>query len=102
MTDLIKKAREKLAFDERDAHQKAILHGYDSNNFAQHKAYERGRQEEHARTQPIIEALLKVADLVQDAQCDCSVAERDSGHLVGCWKPEFDDALEKLSQAVEE
>lgn len=35
----------------------------------------------------------KLADYFSDAQCECSVTERDSGHLVGCWKPELDKKL---------
>lgn len=27
------------------------------------------------------------------AQCACSVAERDSGHLVGCWMPALSEAI---------
>lgn len=36
----------------------------------------------------------KLADFVSSAQCDCSVAERDSGHLIGCWRPDLDSMLE--------
>ena len=30
------------------------------------------------------------------AQCECTVLERDSGHKVGCWRPDVDALLESL------
>lgn len=35
----------------------------------------------------------KLAGFLKDAQCECTVVERESGHLVGCWRPEVDEAL---------
>ena len=37
----------------------------------------------------LIEALGK-------AQCECSLKERDSGHRIGCWKPDVDALLGSL------
>lgn len=31
----------------------------------------------------------------QDAQCACSIKERDSGHLAGCWMPALQEAIAK-------
>lgn len=46
--------------------------------------------------------LLRWADrltkFISDAQCECSVAERDSGHLVGCWRPDLDSLLIEFHQ----
>lgn len=36
------------------------------------------------------EELIRAAD---DAQCDCSVSQRDSGHKIGCWMPRLQSAL---------
>lgn len=52
----------------------------------------------------INEKLFEIVDYVRDnAQCACSIAEKSSGHLVGCWIPginerlnDFDNLLESL------
>ncbi len=38
------------------------------------------------------DCIKRVVEVALSAQCGCSVAERDSGHLVGCWKPALDEA----------
>lgn len=51
-----------------------------------------------------IEALVRAAreafDEFKDAQCDCSIPERLSGHLVGCWFPESYEKLTNLAVAL--
>lgn len=37
--------------------------------------------------------LMKV---LRQADCACSLRERDSGHVIGCWKPDVDAALAKM------
>lgn len=39
-----------------------------------------------------VTALIAAAE---DAQCDCSVKERHSGHKVGCWMPALSAAIAK-------
>lgn len=41
----------------------------------------------------LIRAAPDLLAAIQSAQCDCSVPERDSGHKVGCWKPDADAAI---------
>ncbi len=56
-------------------------------------AYIRGAREQFERDRKEIERLREALEYFRDAQCDCSVAERDSGHLIGCWKPEADEKI---------
>lgn len=44
-----------------------------------------------------IENLEKVFNFVKDAQCECSISERLSGHVLGCWKPEFEELTEEVT-----
>lgn len=37
-----------------------------------------------------------LANAVRFAYCNCTLREQESGHRVGCWKPDVDDALAKI------
>ena len=39
------------------------------------------------------EKYARLVEAANNAQCECSVAERDSGHKVGCWMPQLQSAL---------
>jgi hypothetical protein len=52
------------------------------------------------RVAEVIDRETHTAELVQAAQaaqCACSIKERDSGHLVGCWMPALSEALAKVT-----
>lgn len=40
-----------------------------------------------------VRTLDKAIKLLDSAQCDCTVPERDSGHKVGCWMPDVIEFL---------
>lgn len=74
-------------------------------------------QDEQGRSHPLFEVRDECCDIIADyltkpnamllvaapdllaacetAQCECSVEERESGHLVGCWMPAMQDAIAK-------
>lgn len=52
----------------------------------------RGTPEGNARLFAVAGELLETA---KDAQCACTVRERDSGHLVGCWMPALTAVIDK-------
>lgn len=85
MTNLIHKLRGKLELKDH----------YCRNANGGHE-YDKGRVDEHARTKPIIDALLKVADHAIHTEL-CAVA-MENGVECTCG---LDDVLRELSQAVE-
>jgi len=58
--------------------------------------------EELLRERRKVEKLREFISFVRDAQCECSVMERQSGHLTGCWFPEFIDKLEAIDKEGDE
>lgn len=101
MSDLIKKAREKLAFDSEsfDVEVEGLNERGEviitlDEEMVELMKY--GMTAEHARTAPIIDALLKVADHAIHTEL-CSVA-MENGVECTCG---LDDVLRELSQAVE-
>mgnify|MGYP006908234730 CR=1 FL=1 len=59
--------------------------------------YEDYRTTDQAVRAEAIERLIAAAD---QAQCQCSITERESGHLVGCWMPALSDAIEAARKNV--
>jgi hypothetical protein len=43
----------------------------------------------------LIAAAPDLLEAAKDAQCSCSIAERESGHLTGCWMPALEAAIAK-------
>lgn len=43
----------------------------------------------------------KLEKAVEFPDCSCGVKERDSGHMIGCWAPEFNDALAEYRKEIE-
>jgi hypothetical protein len=43
----------------------------------------------------LIAAAPDLLEAAQQAQCGCSIAGRDSGHLVGCWMLALSEAIAK-------
>lgn len=57
---------------------------------------------DHLREQ-ICEARAAVAELIEaagQAECGCSLRERESGHRVGCWMPDLTAALAHVDGAA--
>lgn len=42
--------------------------------------------------------LAEARELLKLVDCTCSLRERESGHLVGCWKPDFDAAIDSARE----
>lgn len=42
------------------------------------------------------ELMSRTIDLEAEAQCPCTIAQRESGHRIDCWAPEFDMFAEEL------
>jgi hypothetical protein len=34
----------------------------------------------------------------KEAQCSCTVRQRDSGHVFGCWMPALSEAIQKAEE----
>ena len=51
-----------------------------------------GEAEANARLMVAARDLFEAA---KDAQCSCSIAERESGHLTDCWMPALEAAIAK-------
>ena len=57
---------------------------------------ESGTPWRRARADELRESRDAIAELIEaagDAQCDCTVRERDSGHKLECWMPRLRAAL---------
>lgn len=48
--------------------------------------------------------LRALVDAAENAQCACTLRERESGHLVGCWRPDLSEAIAraKIELGLEE
>lgn len=47
-----------------------------------------------------IDDLRYVAEAAKHANCDCSIAQRESGHMIGCWFPALEAALARIEAAT--
>lgn len=56
-------------------------------------AFARQLERENQELRAALEAIRAAA---KNAQCDCTLAERDSGHKTDCWMPEFREAIAKV------
>ncbi len=43
-----------------------------------------------------------LVEAAKNVDCNCTVSQRLSGHLLGCWKPDFDEAMDKATAAANE
>lgn len=57
-------------------------------------------REERKANCRLIAAAPELLAACQSAQCSCSPAERESGHLVGCWFPAMQEAISKAIGGV--
>jgi len=48
-----------------------------------------------------LEAHERLVEAAENAQCDCTISQRDSGHDVECWMPDFVDALAASRAALD-
>lgn len=48
-----------------------------------------------------VRAMAEALIEAEGAQCACSLRERDSGHLIGCWRPALNDALARVAEHAE-
>lgn len=46
----------------------------------------------------MVEEAEEVIEEVKQVQCECSVAERDSGHSIDCWRPDLDEKINSYLQ----
>ena len=46
------------------------------------------------------EKLLMLTRAAREAQCECSLLQRDSGHVVGCWMPDLQEAIKESEQEL--
>jgi hypothetical protein len=86
-------------FELSNSGQRAIVAGADGDVGRPHIAFASSRiarprgtpydaaDDERDANARLLAAAPALLDAAEHAQCACSVRERDSGHLVGCWMP---------------
>lgn len=87
------------AFSEDEANKESARYQTSDPSFcgvdmSKHDGFMFGARWQHAQIHARIEGLVTALKYFKDAQCECSIEERLSGHLSGCWKPEADEKID--------
>lgn len=93
---IAERLKEKLEFDEKDAHRQAMLMGFDSNRHNEHKAFEYGSRSENSRLAAILARLVECVEAMQS-----SVARSDDYGDSHCSQP-IRQALSALAKELGE